>query len=136
MSDTATGTRSVVVERDIPHPPDRIWRALTQSHLLEDWLMTNDFRPEPGHRFSLTADWGTVEGEVQAVEPLKTLSYSWDTKDLRSAVTWTLTPTPAGTRLRMEQSGFRTDQEPYYRGAVAGWPRFLDKLEQILAREG
>jgi uncharacterized protein YndB with AHSA1/START domain len=134
MTETATGTRAVVVEREIPHPPERIWRALTQSQLLEDWLMSNDFRAEAGHSFSLTAAWGTVEGQVQAVEPLQRLSYTWDTKDLRSTVTWTLTPTATGTLLRMEQAGFRPDQEPYYRGAIAGWQRFMTRLEEVLAR--
>jgi len=135
MSDAAE-TLSVVVEREVPHPPEKIWRALTQSHLIEEWLMANDFRPDAGHRFRLTADWGAVEGEVQAVEPHRTLSYRWDTKDLKSVVTWTLTPTGAGTRLRMEQSGFRPDQQPYYRGATVGWPRFFDALEQVLSRSG
>ncbi|PSJ54326.1 SRPBCC family protein [Kumtagia ephedrae] len=126
--------RSVVVEREIPHPPERIWRALTQSHLIEEWLMKTDFRPEEGSRFNLSAAWGAVDGEVLAVEPNRTLSYTWDTKDLRSVITWTLTPTPTGTVLRMEQSGFRPDQQSYYRGAIAGWQRFFANLEQVLAR--
>jgi uncharacterized protein YndB with AHSA1/START domain len=40
----AAETRSVVVEREIPYPPEKIWRALTQPHLLEEWLMKNDFK--------------------------------------------------------------------------------------------
>lgn len=134
MTDTATDALSITVEREIPHPPEKIWRALTQPHLIAEWLMKNDFRPDEGHRFNLSADWGTVDCQVRTVEPPRTLSYSWDTKDLRSVVTWTLTPTGAGTRLRMEQSGFRPDQQPYFRGAKAGWPRFLDAMEQVLAR--
>ncbi len=132
-SDAAT-TRSVVVEREFAHPPEKIWRALTQPHLIEEWLMKNDFSPVVGQTFTLSADWGAVGCRVLAVEPHKTLSYSWDTKDLESVVTWTLTATATGTRLRMEQTGFRPDQEPYYRGAKAGWPRFLAALEQILAQ--
>jgi uncharacterized protein YndB with AHSA1/START domain len=134
MSHGAAETRSVVVEREFPFPPEKIWRALTQPHLIEEWLMKNDFKPVVEHRFSVSADWGSVECQVQAVEPAKTLSYTWDTKDLESTVTWTLVPTNTGTLLRMEQSGFRPDQQPYYRGAKAGWPRFLDALEQVLAR--
>ena len=134
MSETSTETLSVVVEREIPHPPEKIWRALTQPHLIAEWLMKNDFKPDVGHRFNLSAEWGGVACEVLAVEPNKALSYKWDTKDLRSIVTWTLTPTGAGTRLRMEQSGFRPDQQPYYRGAKAGWPRFFAGLEQVVAR--
>lgn len=134
MNETSSETLSVVVERDIAHPPEKIWRALTQPHLLEEWLMKNQFKPVVDHRFNLSADWGTVECQVQSVEVNRTLSYTWDTKDLRSVVVWTLTPTSRGTLLRMEQSGFRQDQQPYYRGATVGWPRFLDGLEQVLAR--
>jgi uncharacterized protein YndB with AHSA1/START domain len=134
MTDTATETRSVIVEREIAHPPEKIWRALTQPQLIEEWLLKNDFRPVVDHRFNLRADWGTVDCQVLAVEPHKTLSYSWGDHDLRSVVTWTLTPTSKGTRLRMEQSGFRPDQPRYYHGAKGGWPKFLAKLEQVLAR--
>lgn len=134
MNDAASAPLSVVVERDIAHPPEKIWRALTQPHLLEEWLMKNQFKPVVDHRFNLSADWGTVDCQVQSVEVNRALSYTWDTKDLRSVVVWTLTPTSRGTLLRMEQSGFRQDQQPYYRGATVGWPRFLDGLEQVLAR--
>ncbi|MER8829830.1 SRPBCC domain-containing protein [Mesorhizobium sp. M0938] len=134
MTNTATETRSVVVEREVAFPPEKIWRALTQSHLIEEWLMKNDFKPDEGHHFNLSADWGAVDCQVQAVEPHKTLSYSWDTKDLRSVVTWTLTPTSTGTHLRMEQLGFRPDQQQYYQGAQYGWQRFFANLEQVLAR--
>ena len=134
MNDTSAETLSVVIEREVPHPPERIWRALTQPHLIEEWLMKNDFKPVVGHRFDLRADWGVVGCEVLAVEPNKTLSYAWGVHDLKSVVTWTLTPTSTGTRLRMEQTGFRADQPRYYQGAKAGWPRFFSALEQVLAR--
>ncbi|MDE1940172.1 MAG: SRPBCC domain-containing protein [Alphaproteobacteria bacterium] len=127
-------TLSVVVEREIPHPPEKIWRALTQPHLIAEWLMKNEFKPVVGHQFRFSADWGSVGCQVLAVEPTKTLSYTWGDDDLKSIVTWTLTPTDAGTKLRMEQSGFRPDQPRYYGGAKAGWPRFLANLEQVLAR--
>lgn len=133
MSDTATETRTVVVEREISHPPERIWRALTQSHLIGEWLMKNDFRPDKGHRFNFNADWGSVGGEVRTVVPNETLSYTWETRDLTSVVTWTLAPTEAGTLLRMEQTGFRPDQRSYYQGAVVGWRRFFSNLEEVLS---
>ena len=131
---TATETRSVVVEREISFPPEKIWRALTQPHLIEEWLMKNDFKPVMDHRFKLTADWGAVECQVLEVEPNKTLSYTWAAYGLESVVTWTLTPTGKGTRLRMEQLGFRPDQEQAYQGAKYGWQQFFAKLEQVLAR--
>jgi uncharacterized protein YndB with AHSA1/START domain len=136
MNEASAETFSVLVEREIPHPPEKIWRALTQPHLIEEWLMKNDFKPVVGHRFNLTANWGAVDCQVQTVEQNNTLTYTWDTKDLKSVVTWTLTRTSAGTHLRMQQSGFRPDQQPYFRGAKAGWPRFLESLEQVLARMG
>ena len=134
MSEAATETLSVVVEREISFPPEKIWRALTQPHLIEAWLMKNDFKPVVDHRFNLRADWGAVDCQVLAVEPNRTLSYTWAAMGLETVVTWTLTPTSAGTRLRMEQSGFRPDRQPAYQGARHGWPRFFANLEQVLAQ--
>jgi uncharacterized protein YndB with AHSA1/START domain len=134
MTDATAATRSVIIERDLPHPPEKIWRALTQGHLIEAWLMKNDFKPVMGHRFNFRADWGAVDCLVMAVEPNKTLAYTWGAYGLESVVTWTLTPTSTGTRLRMEQAGFRADQQQAYQGAMAGWPQFLAGLEQLLAR--
>jgi uncharacterized protein YndB with AHSA1/START domain len=91
MNETSTETLSVVVEREVPFPPEKVWRALTQPHLIQDWLMENDFAPVVDHRFNLRADWGVVDCQVLAVEPNKTLSYTWETKGLDSVVTWTLT---------------------------------------------
>ena len=134
MSGPAIETRSVVVEREIPHPPEKIWRALTQPHLIEEWLMNSDFKPVVGHRFKFSADWGSVDCQVMEVEPGRTLSYSWGAFGLGSVVTWTLTATSTGTHLRMEQSGFRPDQGQAYQGARIGWRRFFVALEQVLAR--
>ena len=134
MNERAAETRSVVVEREMPFPPEKVWRALTQPHLIEEWLMKNEFKPVVGHRFTLRADWGAVDCEVRAVEPNKTLSYTWGDDHLKSIVTWTLIPEGTGTRLRMEQTGFRPDQKQAYGGARAGWPQFFAKLEQALGR--
>jgi uncharacterized protein YndB with AHSA1/START domain len=134
MTNTATETRAVIVEREMPHPPEKIWRALTQPHLIEEWLMKNDFKPVVDHKFNLSADWGAVDCQVTAVEPNRTLAYTWAAYGLESIVTWTLTPTHTGTHLRMEQSGFRNDQEQAYKGAQFGWQKFFANLEQVLAR--
>ncbi len=134
MTAAATETSSVVVERDMPFAPEKIWRALTQPHLIEEWLMKNDFEPVVGRRFKLSADWGAVDCQVLAVEPNKTLSYAWGAYGLASVVTWTLTPTGTGTHLRMEQAGFRPDQQQAYNGAKGGWQRFFAALEKVLAR--
>lgn len=141
MTTTATDTRSVIVERDFPHPPEKLWRALTQPHLIEAWLMKNDFSPEVGHRFNLRGEWGGVlDCKVLTLEPHSRLSYSWDfvhddpAFNLRSVVTFTLTPTATGTHLRVEQAGFRPDQKQALGGALHGWRGFLDALDQVLTR--
>ncbi len=142
MKETSVEALSVIVEREFPHPPEKIWRALTQPHLIEEWLMKNDFRPNVGHRFHLRGDWGGVLAcEVLVVDPNRTLSYTWNfahgdaAYNLESVVTFTLTPTGAGTHLRMEQSGFRPDQKQAFGGARFGWQKFFANLEQVVARQ-
>ncbi len=135
---TTTETRTVVVEREIPQPAARIWKALTQSHLISEWLMNNDFKAEVGHKFKLRGEWGGVlDCEVLAIDPERSLSYAWDYDNddplyaLKSVVTYTLTPTASGTHLRVEQAGFRPEQKQAYGGAHAGWKSFLAKLEEV-----
>ena len=141
MTESKADVRSVVVEREIAHPPEKLWRALTQPHLIAEWLMKNDFALVVGHRFKLSGDWGGVDCGVLAVEPNKTLSYTWDhahadpAYNLKSVVTFTLTPTRTGTHLRMEQVGFRPEQRQAFGGAKGGWRQHFDKLEQVLTRE-
>ena len=135
-SQLASQSRTVTVEREFAHAPEKIWRALTQPHLIEAWLMKNDFVPAANHRFSLHGDWGSVDCRVLEIEAQRSLSYTWAAMGLDSVVTWTLTPTGAGTRLRMEQSGFRPDQDQAYHGARYGWNKFFASLEQVLAGQG
>jgi uncharacterized protein YndB with AHSA1/START domain len=134
MNNVATETLSVIVEREVAFPPEKIWRALTQPHLIEEWLMKNDFKPVVDQKFRLSADWGSVDCQVLTLEPNKSLSYTWDAMGLESVVTWTLTPSSRGTHLRMEQSGFRPDQQQAYQGAKYGWQKFAAALEQVVAR--
>jgi uncharacterized protein YndB with AHSA1/START domain len=134
VTQTGAETLSVVVERELPFAPEKIWRALTQPHLIAEWLMKTDFEPVEDHRFTFTADWGTVDCRVMLVEPNRSLAYSWGAFGVATVVTWTLTPTHRGTRLRMEQTGFRQDQPQAYHGARAGWPRFLAALDGVLSR--
>ncbi|MBI4921980.1 MAG: SRPBCC domain-containing protein [Devosia nanyangense] len=139
MTKVAAETRSVVVEREVAYPPEKLWRALTQPHLIEEWLMKTDFKPVAGHRFSLRRDPKpdlsvVIDCQVLEVEPNKTLSYTWAAYGLESVVTFTLTPTSTGTLLRMEQAGFGPDQQAAYKGAKASWPQFLAALEQVLKK--
>lgn len=135
---SATETRSVIIERDIAQPAAKIWKALTQSHLISEWLMANDFDLKVGHKFKLRGEWGGVlDCEVLAIDPERSMSYAWDHANddplyaLKSVVTYTLTPTASGTHLRVEQTGFRPEQKQAYGGAHAGWKAFLDKLEGV-----
>src|SRR5271154_3657652 len=136
MTDTAP-TRSLVIEREMAHPPEKIWRALTQSPLIEEWLMKNDFQPVVGHRFNFRStpapNWnGVIDGEVVVVEPNSRLAYRWGSMGMMSVVTWTLTPTKGGTHVRMEQTGFGSEEDNYYKGASYGWNKFIGSLERVV----
>jgi uncharacterized protein YndB with AHSA1/START domain len=138
MTDTAE-TVSVVVERDIPHPPEKVWRALTQPHLIAEWLMANDFEPRLGHKFNLR--WenrgmsGVIDAEVLKIEPHHTLVYTWNSMGIDTVVTFTLTPIPSGTHLKMEQGGFAPDATPNIEGARWGWTNFLSKLDDVAGKD-
>jgi len=147
MTKTPATTRSIVIEREMPHAPERVWRALTRGTLIEEWLMKNDFQPVVGHRFNFRATpmphWnGVVDCQVLAVEPNQRLSYSWNASGeeaaggLKTVVTWTLTPTESGVLVRMEQSGFRPEDEANYQGANYGWQRYIGGLERVAAGLG
>ena len=136
MSDPTAPTRTLVIEKEMPHPPEKIWRALTQAPLIKDWLMANDFQPLVGHKFTLRStpvpNWaGIIECEVLLVEPNSRLSYSWGTMGMASVVAWTLTATGGGTHVRMEQSGFLSEEDASYKGATYGWRKFIGGLERV-----
>jgi uncharacterized protein YndB with AHSA1/START domain len=127
-----------VIEKEMPHPPEKIWRALTKGSLIKEWLMDNDFEPNVGHSFKFRStrvpNWdGVINGEVLVVEPDKKLSYSWGTMGMESVVVWTLAATSSGTMVRMEHSGFRSDQDAAYKGAQYGWQKFIGGLERVVA---
>lgn len=136
-----TDLRTVVVERDLPYPPERVWRALTTPSLMAEWLMRPEgFDAMPGTAFKLHGDWGSVDCEVLHAEPSRALTLRWDHPHddpayaLQSTVSFTLTATPTGTRLRMEQSGFRPEQRMAYGGAKGGWRQHLEALEGVAGR--
>jgi uncharacterized protein YndB with AHSA1/START domain len=145
MTDTkaaaAPQTRSIVIERDIPHQPQKVWRALTQSALIAEWLMANNFEAKAGHRFQFRAQpvpgWsGVTNCEVLEIDEPHRLVYAWgdgseSDSGLRTIVTWTLTPTAAGTHVRMEHSGFRPQDENGYRAMSGGWPHIVDGLGRV-----
>jgi uncharacterized protein YndB with AHSA1/START domain len=150
MTETAPATRSIVVERTRPHPPEKIWRALTQSSLIAEWLMENDFEPRLGAQFQFRAkpmgNWnGLVDCEVTAFEPPRRLVYTWKGGSVQnvghglaldSVVEWTLTPVAGGTRVRMEHSGFGPQNASAYETMSGGWLRILERLEHVSERQG
>jgi len=135
-------SRSVIVERTMPHAPEKIWRALTQPVLVSEWLMQTDIEPTVGHRFNFRAEpqggWnGVTDCEILEAAPPARLVYSWcssgdQAKDgVKTVVTWTLTPSDGGTHVRMEQSGFRPQDEPFFQGAGYGWQKMVAGLERV-----
>ena len=130
MSAPAPATQSIAVEYDLPHPPEKVWRALTEPALVGEWLMPNDLKPVVGHKFTFAAppiqDWdGVVQCEVLVADKPKRLSYSWrggpSQSRLDSVVTWTLTPTPQGTHLAFEHAGFLPHNAVAFDRMGQGW---------------
>lgn len=137
---TQAQTDSISFEFDLPHPPEKVWRALTDPVLLAEWLLpVIDLKLEPGAGFTFKTQsypgWdGTVNCRFVEIEPLRKLSYTWIVPFLDTVVTFTLTPTPSGTRLSLVQSGFRPDQTRESGGARYGWKMMGGKLVDLLAR--
>ncbi len=139
-------TEALSFEFDLQHPPAKVWRALTDPLLLEQWLLPSvELSLAPGATFTFKAPaypgWdGTVSCRVLEIEAQRKLSYAWVVGDsgqdfyLDTVVTFTLTPTPAGTRLSLVQSGFKPAQKQAFGGARYGWNLMGGKLADLLAR--
>lgn len=137
---TATSqTESIAFEFDLHHPPEKVWRALTDPALLAAWLLpVVGFGTDPDTAFAFQAPpqpgWdGRVACRILHCEEPRTLSYSWDVgEDLRTVVTFTLTPSGSGTLLSLVQSGFREEQKRNFGGARYGWRSMGEKLVELL----
>lgn len=133
-------SESLTLSHDLPHPPEKIWRALTDPALLSQWLLpASGFAPAAGTTFTLQAPpqpgWdGRVHCKVLASDPPRTLSYTWVVGDIDTVVTFTLTPMGARTRLNIVQSGFRATQKHNLAGAQYGWAMFGENLIKLLAQ--
>lgn len=136
-------TDSIKREIDLPQPREDVWRALTDSATLAEWLMPNDFEPRVGHRFTFRTEPnpragfdGIVRCEVLECVPPSQLVYSWTSPFGDTQVTYRLEPQGDGTRLLFEHSGFDLSQpwsETAIKGAGAGWTRMLEKLAEVVA---
>ncbi|HEX4443047.1 MAG TPA: SRPBCC domain-containing protein [Galbitalea sp.] len=135
---------AIVTDSFLPHPPEKVWRALTDSALIALWLMPNDFVPEIGHAFTFTTRPvpaqgfdGIVRCEVLTLRPLAELSISWRGGSLDSTVTWRLEPEGTGTRLFLTHDGFDDDdpsQEMTKRTLGSGWSGHMAaRLDEVLA---
>ncbi|HUF71260.1 MAG TPA: SRPBCC domain-containing protein [Longimicrobiales bacterium] len=133
-------TESISFEFDIPHSPEKVWRALTDPVLVAEWLLpVVDFKLERGAAFTFTAQpqpgWdGIVHCRFLEIEARRTLSWTWVVGDIDTVVTFTLSPTASGTRLSLVQSGFKPDQKRNVAGARYGWKMMGGKLVDLLAR--
>jgi uncharacterized protein YndB with AHSA1/START domain len=137
----ASQTEAVTFEVDLKHKPKKVWRALTDPQLLTQWLLpVIDLKLEPGARFMFKTDphpgWdGTVSCKLVEIDEPNRLSYEWGVPGLDTVVTFTLTPTDAGTKLLVVQSGFRPDQKQNFGGARYGWRmmggRLIDVLDKL-----
>jgi uncharacterized protein YndB with AHSA1/START domain len=129
-----------------PHPPERVWRALTTPALLASWLMeSEDFAPVVGRRFRFrTAPKpgfdGVVHCEVLEADPPRRLAYTWagggSVRKRPTTVTWTLHPEGSGTRLELEHAGFRGIGGFLLRAMLGGgWGRMVrQSLPAVLDR--
>ena len=131
---------TISFEFDLPHSPEKVWRALTDPELLTQWLLPAiGLELEPGAEFMFKTQpypgWdGTVNCRFLEIEPQRKLSYTWTVPFLDTVVTFTLTPSALGTRLSLVQSGFRTDQKRESGGARYGWKMMGGKLVDLLGR--
>jgi uncharacterized protein YndB with AHSA1/START domain len=103
--------RDLHFEIDYPHPPEKVWQALTDPVAIAEWLMPNNFEPRVGHTFTFRTHPapgfdGVIHSEVLEIHPPKRLVYTWCNGKLNTCVTWTLQATQDGTRLILDHTGF------------------------------
>jgi uncharacterized protein YndB with AHSA1/START domain len=133
-------SRNIDIEFELPHPPEAVWRALTDPRLVADWLMKNNLEPKVGHKFQFTGDpipgkWdGIVDSEIRVNEPMRRLSFTWNTNEEHSTVDISLEPTAHGTRLRFGHHQLADDEAAA--AMEKGWNYMLrQKLPQVIAKQ-
>ena len=138
---TARSQSELSLEFDLHHAPEKVWRALTDPVLLAEWLLpVIDLELVPGAAFTFKTQaypgWdGTVNCRFLEIEAQRKLRYTWVVGDmLDTVVTFTLTPTPSGTRVSLVQSGFKPEQKQNFGGARYGWKLMGGKLVDLLER--
>lgn len=136
----AQAHETITFDWDLDHPPEKVWRALTDPALLAEWLLpVVGHKLEPGAAFIFKTQpqpgWdGVVHCRYLEIEAQRKISWSWVVGDIDTVVTLTLNPTASGTHLSLVQSGFREDQKKNAGGARYGWKMMGGKLIEVLAR--
>lgn len=135
-------SESISFEFDLRHPPEKVWRALTDPALLTEWLLpVFGLELRPGAEFAFKTQpypgWdGTVSCRILEIEAHRKLSYTWVAGEMEidTVVTFTLAPTASGTRLSLLQTGFKPHQKQNFGGARYGWRMMGGKLVDLLER--
>jgi uncharacterized protein YndB with AHSA1/START domain len=132
----------VRLEVELAHPPERVWRALTEARLLGEWFMPTDLAPREGGRFTLTPGdlagfAGQLSGQLTELSPPHRMVMVWQGEQLHTRVSWEVAAVPGGSRLRVRQTGFigapgavrrRALQETYARLFTRQLPALLDRI--------
>jgi uncharacterized protein YndB with AHSA1/START domain len=137
--------------RVYPHPPELVWRAVTEPELVRLWTSTgrggtpDGFSPEVGNKFRFIGKpvpgWdGVVYCEVLEADPPALLRYSWsDSGGTTTQVSYRIEPCGDGARFSYDHTGFR-GVGGFVMSAVILGPvrrRMLDKgLPAVLASIG
>lgn len=135
-------TQSIRYEFTFPHPPERVWAAITDSATIARWLMPNTFAPVLGHRFTFTREPipqigfdGTSHCEVIELEPPSRLAYTFVGGGLDTVIRYELVPVDGGTLLRFEHSGFDTShpvQAFSFKVMGGGWAALQTRIGSLL----
>ncbi len=140
-------TQEIVVEEVFPHPPAKVWKALTDGGMMGRWLMApTGFEPVVGNRFTMQTTpggaWdGVIHCRVLEVKPNERFAYAWKGghagnvgygAPLDTVVTFTLAGVEAGTRVRLVHSGFVTPRNDIaYKGMSDGWKKVVGTLNAL-----
>ena len=132
---TQDGGRYILaVERFLPHPPEKVWRALTERDLLKNWFPSDvegvwevgaplQFIFLHGEGEGLSEE--EMRGEVLVVDPPRLLEFRWGVEILRAELV------PEGDGCRLLYSHVLDDPSCGARNA-AGWEMCIENLELVL----
>jgi uncharacterized protein YndB with AHSA1/START domain len=122
---------TLVLVRDLFHPPARVWKALTEPEHLREWAPFDSDRPLGAVGTATLSTVGAptptvAETQVKRADPPKLLEFNWGGQDIR----WELEPlTGDGTRLTL----WHNIDRRYIAMGAAGWHICLDVLDRSLA---